>query len=298
MSLTLVVMAAGMGSRYGGLKQVEPVGPKGETLLDYSLFDARLAGFKRVVFVIRKDIAEAFRPVAAPYASRMSVSFAYQERDVATGSFAIPADRTRPWGTGHAVLAAESAVEGPFGVINADDFYGADAFRALAAFLPKQQPTDGLDDYAMVAYRLGATLSPNGTVARGVCRATNGLLEDVEEVTGIGNGPDGITAPGGRRFTGDEPVSLNVWGFGPTIFPRLRAQFSEFLAAHGTDLKSEFFLPSAVTSLIDHKIARVHVLPSQGEWFGVTYKEDREVVAGNIAALVESGYYPTPLWPR
>lgn len=291
-------MAAGTGSRYGGLKQVERIGPRGETLLDYSLFDARLAGFKRVVFVIRRDIEDAFRPVTEPYSSRLSVRFAFQERDAGVGAYPVPSDRTKPWGTGHAVLVAESEVDTPFGVINADDFYGAPAFRALSAFFDSPQPTDGIDDYAMVAYRLGATLSEHGTVARGICRTEGDLLVGVEEVTSIASGPSGIEALGGRRFTGDEPVSLNVWGFNPTIFPRLRSQFTAFLHERGQDPKSEFFLPSAVTTLIDERIARVHVLPSEGSWFGVTYKEDREIVTRKIRELVDSGYYPTPLWPR
>lgn len=295
-SLTLVVMAAGMGSRYGGLKQVEPIGPDGETLLDYSLFDALRAGFDRLVFVIRRDIEEAFAPIAARYASRVSVELAFQELDVGVGDHRVVAGRTKPWGTGQAVLAAAPLVDGPFGAVNADDFYGAGAFRSLAAFLATARPTGPVNDYAMVAYRLGATLSEHGTVARGVCKTKGDLLVGIEEVTSIGKGRRGIETPAGRRFTGDEPVSLNVWGFDPTIFHHLQAKFSAFLAASGADPKAEFFLPSVVAALINEDGARVHVLRSEGSWFGVTYREDKDAVARSIGAMVGAGAYPTPLW--
>lgn len=298
MAPALVVMAAGMGSRYGGLKQVEPIGPSGETLLDYSVFDAARAGFEKVVFVIRRNLEEAFRRLAAPYASRLGVDFAFQELDVGVGAYPVPHGRTKPWGTGHAVLAAEPAVESPFGVINADDFYGAGAFRALADFLAVPRPPTRIEEYAMVAYRLGSTLSEHGLVARGVCETRDGLLVGVEEVTSISRGAGGIAAAGGRRFTGEEPVSLNVWGFTPAIFPRLRSRFAGFLAERGSDPEAEFFLPSAVTALIDAGIARVHVLTTDGSWFGVTYRDDREAVGRSIASLVAAGSYPTPLWRR
>lgn len=292
-------MAAGMGSRYGGLKQVDPVGPSGETLLDYSIYDAMRAGFDRVVFVIRKDIEAAFRPVAAPYEQRLTVAFAFQERDVGTGGFAIPANRVKPWGTAHAVLSASDAVREPFGVINADDFYGASAFATLARFLTHPAPASPVDDYAMVAYRLDATLSDHGTVARGICSSRAGLLETIEEVTNIERVGTSIVARGDhgvRTFSGNEPVSLNIWGFTPSLFAHLRERFARFLKERGADPKAEFFIPSVVAELIAEERARVHVLRSEGSWFGITYREDRPLVSEAIRRLVQAGEYPVRLW--
>lgn len=301
MPLTLVVMAAGIGSRYGGLKQVDPVGPNGETLLDYSIFDALRSGFERVVFVIRKEIEAAFGPVAAPYEARLELGFAFQEPEVGSEGFVIPAARAKPWGTGHAVLAAGGLVTAPFAVINADDFYGASAFDALAGFLRQRRGASPVDDYAMVAHRLGSTLSDHGPVARGVCRTRDGLLEGIEEVTGIERSADRIVAPAGsgvRSFTGDEPVSLNTWAFTPSVFAHLRRRFGRFLRERGHDPDAEFYLPAAVAELIDEGRARVHVLRCEAAWFGVTYREDRPGVARSISRLVAEGEYPSPLWPR
>jgi hypothetical protein len=295
-SPTLLVMAAGLGSRYGGLKQLSPVGPSGEVLLDYSIHDALRAGFARVVFVIRKDIEAAFREtVGARFSSRIAVDYVYQELDSLPPGFAPPPGRTRPWGTAHAVLAAADAIHTPFAVINADDFYGADSFRLLAGHF-----TSGSRDYAMIAYPLRNTLSPFGTVSRGICEIdSGGYLRAICERTRIA--PDGqharATDPDGRitPLTGDELVSMNLWGFTPAIFPELRAWFARFLTQHANDLNAEAFLPSFVGDLITTGATRVRVLQTPDSWFGLTYREDLPHVAAAIRALIAAGHYPERL---
>lgn len=294
---TLLVMAAGMGSRYGGLKQIDPVGPGGETLMDYSIFDAIRAGFAKVVFIIRKDIEAPFKEtIGVKFEKRIPVEYVFQELDKIPAGFHVPEGRTKPWGTTQAVLMAEDAVHEPFAVINADDFYGAEGYKVLAQHL-----TSGSPDYAMVGFMLRNTLSDFGSVARGVSQAdSNGYLQSVVELTKVerdGNGARN-TDPSGNvtQLTGDELVSMNMWGFTPQIFPLLRERFHIFLAQNGNDLKSEHYVPTAVNELVSSGQARVKVLSTRDAWFGVTYREDRPRVVDSIAALVKKGIYPDKLW--
>jgi NDP-sugar pyrophosphorylase family protein len=289
MAPTLLVLAAGRGSRYGGLKQIDPVGPSGETVLDYAVFDAVRAGFGRVVFVIRRDFEEAFRSaVTSKYEGRVEVGFVYQSLDELPPGCEAPAGRERPWGTGHAVWCARSALDGPFAVINADDFYGAGSFSLLAAFLGRAQGTR----FAMVGFRLDRTLSENGTVSRGVCRASGGSLVSITEEPAIARSDVGP----GRRFTGGETVSMNCWGFTPAIFPGLESGLRAFLKARGSDPRAELYIPVAVSDLISAGAASVEVLPGSDSWFGITYREDRGPVSEAIGELVRSGRYPKKLF--
>ncbi len=297
MGLTLLVLAAGMGSRYGGLKQLDPVGPSGETLMDYSIFDARRAGFDKLVFVIRRDIERPFREVIGRrFEDRLEVEYVFQELSQVPAGFEAPAGRKKPWGTGHALLAGAGAVREPFALINADDFYGAGSFRVLAEHL-----RSGTPDYAMVGFILRNTLSAHGTVARGVCRLDAArFLESVVELTRIET--DGRRAkysdPSGkvRPLTGDETVSLNIWGFMPSIFAQVNGEFRAFLEQHGRDEKAEFYIPTAVNRLVAGGQARVKVLQTQDSWFGITYREDRETVVEGLRRLIERGDYPWKLW--
>jgi NDP-sugar pyrophosphorylase family protein len=287
---SLLVLAAGMGSRYGGLKQIEPVGPSGETLLDYAVFDALRAGFGRVVFVIRRDIREIFREkVGARYADRAPVDYVFQELEDLPAGFRAPSARGKPWGTGHAVWCARAAVAENFAAINADDFYGADSFRQLAAFL-RGRPA--ASHFALVGFELAQTLSEHGTVARGVCEVKGGRLVSIAETAGISTADVGP----GRKFSGAEIVSMNCWGFTPALFPALEALLREFLAAHGDDPKSEFYLPEAVGSLVAREEASVNVLSTRASWFGMTHREDKPRVAADIAELVRRGEYPAKLF--
>jgi hypothetical protein len=297
MQPTLLVMAAGMGSRYGGLKQIDPVGPNGETIIDYSIYDATRAGFGKLVFVIRKDIEQPFKEtVGARFERRIPVEYAFQELDKIPAPFAVPAGRTKPWGTTQAVLMAADAIQEPFAVINADDFYGAESYRVLAEHL-----TSGSEDYAMVGFTLRNTLSDFGSVARGVCRVSDsGYLEKIEELTSIERDGDGgkNTAPDGtvRKLSGEEPVSMNYWGFTPRIFGQLGDVFKSFLERSGTDMKSESYVPMSVGELVAKGEARVKVLRSSDPWFGVTYREDRPRVVESIRRLIDAGAYPETLW--
>jgi UTP-glucose-1-phosphate uridylyltransferase len=296
-SPTLLVMAAGMGSRYGGLKQIDPVGPSGETIIDYSIYDALRAGFGKLVFVIRKDIEQAFKEtVGARFEKRVPVEYVFQELDELPAGFTVPEGRTKPWGTTQAVLMAADIVREPFAVINADDFYGAESYRVLAEHL-----RSGSADYAMVGFILRNTLSDFGSVARGVCRVdAEGYLATVEELTNIER--DGQhasnTDQAGKitKLTGDEAVSMNYWGFTPQIFPQLREVFHHFLERSGKELKTESYVPSAVNELLASGRARVKVLRSNDPWFGVTYREDRPRVVDSIGRLIAEGRYPAQLW--
>lgn len=283
----LVILAAGLGSRFGGLKQVQPVGPAGELIIEYSAYDALRAGFGRLVLVIRKDIEADFRAtIGRRLESRMDVSYAFQETSPG---------RTKPWGTGHAVLAAQQEVHRPFAVINADDFYGAAGYRALAAHFAASA------DYAMVGYPLKQTLSEFGAVSRGLC-ATDaaGRLKSITEVTKIEKTPVGaryLDATGAQRaLTGDEIVSLNFWGFTPALFPQLARLFADFQARHAGDPKAEFYLPTAISRLNERGEARVALLKSSDDWFGITYREDLAASQAAIGALIQAGRYPAPLW--
>ena len=299
---TLVVLAAGIGSRYGGLKQIDPIGPGGEAVLDYSVFDARRAGFGKVVFVLRREIEATFRStLGCRFEPRMDVRYAFQELDRLPDGFHVPAARQKPWGTGHALLCAGDETKEPCAVINADDFYGAESFRVLSEFLSRP-PADATDDaYAMVGFRLSSTLSEHGTVARGVCQSDGeGFLSSVEELTAIERQPDGARnkeVDGTyRTLSGREIVSLNCWGFAPSIFEHLRRQFVAFLESRREDPKAEFFIPAVVNELIRTGQARVRVLPTSASWFGVTYREDRPWVSEGIRALIRAGAYPERLW--
>lgn len=293
----LLVLAAGIGSRYGGLKQIDPVGPSGETIIDYSVYDALRAGFGKLVFVIRKDIEQPFRQtLGARFEKRIAVEYVFQELDALPPGFQVPAGRTRPWGTTHAILVAHNAIHEPFAVINADDFYGAQGFRLLAQHLHS-----ATEDYAMVGFVLRNTLSDFGTVARGVSRVdSSGFLESVVELLKVER--DGVharnTDPAGEvtHLTGDEVVSMNMWGFTPRIFAQLREDFERFLQLRGTELRSECFIPNTVTHYIAAGQARVKVLPTNDSWFGVTYREDHPRVVESIRRLVRGGYYPERLW--
>jgi NDP-sugar pyrophosphorylase family protein len=294
---TLLVLAAGIGSRYGGLKQIDPVGPSGESILDYSIYDAIRAGFGKVVFVIRKEIEQPFKArFGESFQGRIAVEYVFQELDHLPPGYSAPAGRTKPWGTAHAVLMAAGAIEQPFAVINADDFYGAGSYRIMAQHLQSGTP-----DYAMVGYILRNTLSDFGAVARGVCRvSSDDSLESVTEWTGIElEGMHARNTDGAghvTRMTGNEVVSMNFWGFTPRVFGQLQEQFREFLEGNGSDLKSECYLPNAVNTLILARETRVEVLQTRDAWFGVTYREDHPRVVENIRDLICDGYYPKRLW--
>lgn len=290
MALTLVVLAAGMGSRYGGLKQVDPVGPSDETVLDYAVFDAMRAGFSRVLFVIRRDFEMLFRErIGARYAGRVTVDYVYQQLDMVPAGFSPPPGREKPWGTGHAVWCARAALGGNFAVINADDFYGADSFARLGRFLAGAQGPE----FAMVGFKLANTLSEHGTVARGICAVSPaGTLTSVVEQTSIA--PDDVGA--GRRYSRDTVVSMNCWGFTPRLFEGLDQEFAQFLRTKGADPKAEFYLPAAVSEMVARGKAVVHVLPTESSWFGITYREDKARVTAAIAELVRAGTYPARLY--
>ena len=301
MSNILLILAAGMGSRYGGLKQLDPVGPSGETLLDYSVFDAIRAGFTRVVFVIRRDFDAEFRSrIGSRYENRIDVDYVYQGLDTLPAGCSVSPTRTKPLGTGHAIWSAREKVKTPFAAINADDFYGADAYRSLARFFATPAPQDGMQHFAMVGYRLDRTLSDHGSVARGVCTADAfGNLQSIEEWVGIEKAPAGArcksTSGEWVYFTGKETVSMNFFGFTPAIFPLLEAGLVQFLQTRATDDKAEFYIPSAVASMMAAQAAQVKVLTSDGAWFGVTYRDDKPLVTAAIAQLVAAGEYPANL---
>jgi hypothetical protein len=293
----LLVLAAGIGSRYGGLKQIDPVGPGGETIIDYSIYDALRAGFGKLVFVIRRDIEAPFKEtIGARFEKRITVEYVFQEVDKLPPEVSVPANRTKPWGTGHAILMAADVIREPFAAINADDFYGANSFRVLAEHL-----YSGSSDYAMVGFILRKTLSEFGGVARGVCSVSaSGFLQTVTELTKIemdGSGAKYTDGSGVVRPLGDnETVSMNMWGFTPALFAHLREQFAGFLKKNGQDEKSEFYIPAAVNALVSAGLARVKVLRTTDSWFGVTYREDRPRVIKNIRALIARGDYPEKLW--
>jgi hypothetical protein len=293
----LLVLAAGIGNRYGGLKQIDPVGPHGETIIDYSIYDALRAGFGKVVFVIRKDIEHAFKhAVGARFERYIAVEYVFQELDKLPPGFSVPVGRSRPWGTLHAVLMAADTINEPFAVINADDFYGSEGYRVLAQHLQR-----GTADYAMVGFVVRNTLSDFGSVSRGVCRVDGeDFLQGVVELTKIER--DGAharhTDSSGRISTlsGDEVVSMNMWGFTPHVFGQFREHFQRFLRSNGPDIKSESYLPSTVNELVLTGRARVKVLRTNDSWAGVTYREDRPRVVETIRRLIDRGDYPNRLW--
>ena len=302
MQPTLLVLAAGMGSRYGGLKQMDPMGPHGETVLDYSVFDAIRAGFGRVVFIIREDFAEAFKQgVGARFADRVQVDYAFQRLADLPGDFTVPAGRTKPWGTAHAVRAARAIVNEPFAVINADDFYGRDAYERAAAFLTSPRLATDKARYAMIGYPLANTLSDHGDVNRGICSTdANHLLTTVEEYVKIEREADGIVrgnALDGSRNPISEsgPVSMNFWAFTRCFFAHLEEDFTHFLTEFGQQEKSEYYIPTVVDALIRANVADCEVLATSSHWFGVTYPEDKPHVVASIQKLITTGEYPERL---
>jgi UTP-glucose-1-phosphate uridylyltransferase len=300
MKPTLLVLAAGMGSRYGGLKQLDGVGPSGETILEYSVYDAIRAGYGKIVFVIRAEFAADFEAqVASKFANQIPVAYVHQTLDMLPPGFSVPPQRQKPWGTGQAILITEAVIKEPFVAINADDFYGADSFQRLGDHLTTLTDLT-VTDYAMVGYTLRNTLSEHGSVARGICQQDGEYLQSIIERTQIekvGNGATFTDAQGQTHpLSGDEVVSLNIWGFTPAIFAHLQQLFVEFLHAEGRSEKGEFYIPNAVGELIKRQQARVKVLSSQSPWFGVTYRDDKPRVQNSIQALVEQGIYPPNLW--
>ena len=299
MKPTLFVLAAGMGSRYGGLKQIDGLGPNGETIMDYSVYDALRAGFGKVVFVIRKDFEEAFREVViSKYADKVPCEVCFQSVDKVPEGCTYNPERTKPWGTNHAVLMAKDLIREPFAVINADDFYGRESFQVLADYLKSVEGTKG--KYCMVGYRVANTLSENGSVSRGVCATDeNGYLTDVVERTKIEKVGDKIiyTEDGvDTEIAPNSPVSMNMWGFTPEYFEYVEKAFVEFLQARGQELKSEFYIPTLVNDMIRSGKATCKVLDTTSKWFGVTYAEDRPQVVMKINNLVKEGVYPEKLF--
>ncbi len=301
-SPTLVVLAAGLGSRYGGLKQIEPFGPNGETLMDYSIYDAHRAGFSRVVFIIRREMKEAFnRQVGQKYQNLLEVEYAYQEINDLPAGFSFTEKRERPWGTGHAVWAARKKLTNcSFAVINADDYYGPDTFSELILTFSRSEKQYSALDCAMIGFRLKETLSEHGTVSRGICKTDNELLLSVEEWTEIGlvgheiKGKNSINQF--EFLSGEEIVSMNVWAFPPTIFPYLENQFSTFLSEPRNFLKSEFYLPFVVDDWIRARNAHVKVYPARCTWMGVTYQKDKPRVKDQLASFRKKGTYPDSLF--
>ncbi|MDY4513628.1 MAG: nucleotidyltransferase [Paludibacteraceae bacterium] len=299
MKPTLFVLAAGMGSRYGGLKQIDGLGPSGETIMDYSVYDALRAGFGKVVFVIRKDFEEAFRKaVISKYADKVPCEVCFQSVDSVPEGCTYNPERTKPWGTNHAVLMAKDLIKEPFAVINADDFYGRESFQVLADYLKSVEGMTG--KYCMVGYRVANTLSENGSVSRGVCATDeNGYLTDVVERTKIEKVGDKIiyTEDGvDTEISPNSPVSMNMWGFTPEYFEYVEKAFVEFLQARGQELKSEFYIPTLVNDMIRSGEATCKVLDTTSKWFGVTYAEDRPQVVMKINNLVKEGVYPEKLF--
>ncbi len=300
MKPTLFVLAAGMGSRYGGLKQLDGLGPNGETIMDYSIYDAIQAGFGKVVFVIRRVFEQDFREkIVSKYANRIPVELVFQDLDALPEGFNVPEGREKPWGTNHAVLMGKDVIREPFAVINADDYYGSVSFKVLADYLSSIAGTEG--KYAMVGYRVANTLSESGTVSRGVCQTDeNGFLTNVTERTKILREEDGVVRyiEGETKTPLDDntPVSMNMWAFTPDYFRHSEEFFIDFLRAHGNELKSEFYIPSMVDFLIRSGKATCRVLDTPDKWFGVTYSTDRPQVVAKFAQLVKDGVYPSPLF--
>ena len=290
--ISLLVMAAGMGSRYGGLKQLDAVGPSGETIIDYSVYDAIQARFNKVVFIIRKDFEDEFKSqITDKYSGKIQVEFAFQDLHDLPDGFTCPEGRNNPWGTGHAILAAADLIHEPFVAINGDDFYGRESFKIVADYY-----LSGADDFSMVAFQLDKTLSTFGGVTRGLCTVKEGKLDTVIETGELQRTEQGVTSDRNIKLDGSEPVSMNVWGFTPVLFKYLKDMFVEFLNDEGNELKSEYLIPSVVNDLIKSGREDVHVLRSASSWFGVTYKDDRPFVMGEIQKLIDRGTYPKQLF--
>jgi len=291
-NIALLVMAAGMGSRYGGLKQLDQIGPNGETIIDYSVYDAINAGFTKVVFIIRKDFEDQFKSqITEKYSEKINIAFAFQNLDDLPDSFLCPNGRDKPWGTAHAILSAKELINDPFVVINGDDFYGQESFNVIADYYG-----NGGNQFSMVAFRLDKTLSSHGSVTRGVCNVKSEKLSSVIETENIEKKENKIISNRDISLNGREPVSMNMWGFLPSIFNYLSEGFIEFLNAEGNELKSEYLIPSVINNLIQNKLEEVHVLRSNASWFGVTYKQDKPAVKRKINELINSGIYPSHLF--
>tara|TARA_Y100000294_G_scaffold91181_1_gene84949 strand:+ start:146 stop:1030 length:885 start_codon:yes stop_codon:yes gene_type:complete len=291
-NITLLVMAAGMGSRYGGLKQLDAVGPGGETIIDYSVYDAIRAGFNKVVFIIRKDFEQEFTSqITDKYAGKIQVEFAFQDLHDLPDGFTCPEGREKPWGTGHAILTAADLIHEPFVAINGDDFYGLESFEVVAKYYQSGRST-----FSMVAFQLDKTLSEFGGVTRGLCTVKDGLLDTVIETGELRQSDHGISSDRDIELDGNEPVSMNVWGFTPDLFDYLQSMFVDFLEKEGNEMKSEYLIPFVVNDLIRSGQEKVHVLRSNAAWFGVTYKKDRTFVLGEIQKLIQMGVYPEKLF--
>ena len=291
-NVTLMVMAAGMGSRYGGLKQLDSVGTNGETIIDYSVYDAIEAGYNKVVFIIRKDFENDFKSkITAKYTGKIQVGYAYQNIDDLPNGYTCPEGRVKPWGTGHAILSAADQINGPVCVINADDFYGRESFKELMKFY-----TSGNNGFSMVAFHLDQTLSSSGGVTRGICEIMNDKLSSVNETSNIQRIDNCITSEDNVEWEGKELVSMNMWGFTPVLFNYLKEMFLHFLNEKGEEIDSEFLIPTVINDLIQNDRETVQVLRSNSLWFGVTYKEDKPYVVEAIQKLITSGKYPQKLF--
>lgn len=299
MKPTLLILAAGMGSRFGGLKQVEPVGPNGEAIIDYTIFDAIRAGFGKVVFVIRESFAEAFKQkFEAKLSGKIEVEYVFQELDNLPAGFSLPEGREKPWGTAHAILVAKNVIKEPFCAINADDFYGEKAYKVMAEFLNNSVKED---TFSMIGYLLKNTLSEHGSVSRGICTVNedDNLIRIIEttkifkkDEAAVSIAEDGTETP----LSGEEKASMNFWGFHPSIFKTLESKFVKFLETEIDKPKSEMYIPSVVFEMIEEDRVKVKVLEANSPWFGVTYKEDKPIVVDKINALIKQGVYPKKLW--
>jgi len=291
--MTLLVMAAGIGSRYGGLKQLDEVGPSGETIIDYSVYDAIKSGFSKVVFIIRKDFEDEFKSkISNKFSDDIQVEFVFQDIHLLPNGYSAPNERIKPWGTGHAILCASNVIDGPFNAINADDYYGRESFKTIADYY-----NNGNDSFSMVAFQLEKTLSEFGAVTRGLCSVKEDHLISVIETENLVKSNTGISSNSDLDLKGDEPVSMNMWGFTPTIFDYLNEMFELFLSKNIHDQKSEFLIPSVINDLINSGNEVVQVLYSKSSWFGVTYKQDKSYVIQRIKKLVDRGFYPNKLFP-
>lgn len=301
MKPTLLILAAGIGSRYGGLKQLDKIGPSGETIIDYSIYDAIKAGFGNVIFIIKESIEDDFKETfVEKLQDKIAIDYVFQEIWMVPDGILVPDERQKPWGTGHAVMMADGKIKGPFAVINSDDFYGRGAYKTLANYYRDWTPARE-NDYCMVGYHVENTLSEFGSVSRGVCTGNeSSCLVDVVERTHIERGAAGIAfkdeAGSLVSLPGETIVSMNFWGFTPSLFTFLNKRFKEFLKKNGENLKAEFYIPSVVNDLITANKATVKILDCPDKWFGMTYKEDRETVVRSIRELIKQGVYPENLW--
>ena len=293
-NLTLLVMAAGMGSRYGGLKQLDSIGPNGETIIDYSIYDSINAGFNKIVFIIRKEFEKDFKiKISNKYLDIVKIEFVFQNINDIPSPFIPNQKRLKPWGTGHAILSAKSKINEPFVVVNGDDFYGADSFKKTYKFYK-----NNLKNFSMVAYKLKNTLSENGSVSRGICSIKNGILETVVEMHGLKEAGSLIISDDFKHPTlkHNEFVSMNFWGFTTKIFDYLESQFIEFLDESGSELNSEFLIPSVINKLIHNKLEQIKIIETDSSWFGVTYAEDKSHVIKKLNSLINEGHYPKKLF--